>query len=68
VEVKQRLMRVLNDFLAPIRERRAFYEARPALVDEIIAAGTARARAVAQETMRQVRAAMQIDYRLPISE
>ena len=65
VAVKQRLTQVLNDFLAPIRERRAFYESRPALVDEIIAAGTARARAVAQETMRQVRAVMQIDYRLP---
>jgi len=70
VEVKQRLTRVLNDFLSPLRERRAFYESRPALVDEIIAAGTARARAVAQETMRQVRAAMQIDYdfRLPIGD
>jgi tryptophanyl-tRNA synthetase len=68
VEVKQRLMRVLNDFLAPIRERRAFYEARLALVDEIIAAGTARARAVAQETMRQVRAAMQINYDFRLAE
>src|SRR3990170_3427761 len=41
VEVKQKLARALNAFLEPIRERRAYYEARPKLVREALAAGTA---------------------------
>ena len=44
--------------LAPIQERRAKYEASPALVTEIFAAGNAKAEKRAEQTMREVRAAM----------
>ena len=62
VEVKKKLAAALNQFLEPIRERRAYYEERPKLVDEIIEAGSARACAVAAETLRQVREAMGTNY------
>ncbi|MGB9776719.1 MAG: tryptophan--tRNA ligase [Anaerolineae bacterium] len=57
VEVKERLAAALNGFLEPIRERRACYEDRPGLVEEILAAGNERMRAEAEETMRLVREA-----------
>ena len=62
VEVKQRLARALNEFLDPIRERRAEYEAKPQLVKEALAEGTARAKKVAEETMAEVRSALKLNY------
>ncbi|GIW08470.1 MAG: tryptophan--tRNA ligase [Dehalococcoidia bacterium] len=62
VEVKRKLAAALNRFLDPIRERRAKFEAMPGLVDEIILAGTARARAEAQETLRLAKEAMRLPY------
>ena len=50
----------INEFLDPIREKRAFYEANPKELDEIVDAGTIAARKVACETMEQVRDAMKI--------
>ncbi len=47
--------------LAPIRERRAYFQARPAMVTEIFAAGNARANLRANQTMDEVRKAMGID-------
>jgi tryptophanyl-tRNA synthetase len=41
----------LNDFLDPIRERRAYYAAQPGLVEEILVAGTRRMQEEARETM-----------------
>ena len=63
VEVKQKLYDALNEFLAPIRQRRQAYETKLSEVTEIINEGTTKARAVAQETMAQVRDAMKIAYR-----
>lgn len=62
VEVKQRLVGVLETFLGPIRERRARYERDPKLVEEIIRSGSERARAEAQRTLHDVRRAMKLDY------
>jgi tryptophanyl-tRNA synthetase len=62
VEVKRSLIAALERFLAPIRERRAELEAKPKLVDEILAAGSERARREAAETLHQVREAMRLDY------
>jgi tryptophanyl-tRNA synthetase len=61
VEVKRALVEAMNRFLEPIRSRRAEYAANPKLVEEALMTGTRRARAVAAETMREVRAAMRID-------
>ena len=62
VEVKTKLALALNNFLDPLRERRAQFEARPKLIDEIIAAGNERMRVEARETMRLVRDAMGLSY------
>lgn len=62
VKVKKFLFAVLNEFLAPIREKRAYYEANP---EEVIAAleeGTAEARSVAAKTLADVKRAMKINY------
>ena len=61
VEVKEALAKAINDFLEPLRERRAMYEQKPELVDEALMHGTRRARGTAAETMDEVRSAMRID-------
>jgi tryptophanyl-tRNA synthetase len=58
VEVKEKLVVALNEFLAPLRARYAQYQAAPGLVDEVIVQGTLRMREIARETMKQVRSAM----------
>ncbi len=62
VEVKRSLLGALERFLAPIRERRAELAAKPKLVDEILAAGSERARREAATTLHEVREAMRLDY------
>ena len=62
VEVKQKLARALNAFLAPIRERRAHYESHRGEVRDALAKGTREGKAIAAETMAMVRDALQIDY------
>jgi tryptophanyl-tRNA synthetase len=62
VEVKQKLARALNNFLAPIRERRAYYEERPDLVREALEKGCNEGRRIGQETMQMVKDAMRINY------
>ncbi len=63
VEVKERLIVALNAFLEPIRERRrAILEESSSIVEDVLQAGTARARLEARETMARVRSAMGIDY------
>ncbi len=57
-EVKEKLARAINGFLDPARERRAYYAARPGLVEEILRSGNRRMRRESEETMRLVREAM----------
>jgi tryptophanyl-tRNA synthetase len=54
VEVKRKLARAINAFLDPMRERRAQYEGRPGLVEDILMDGIRQARGSAQETMEMV--------------
>ncbi len=63
VEVKEKLARAINAVLEPMRERRAAVLARPNHVKEILFDGSARARAIAGETMERVRHAVKIAYR-----
>ncbi|MDP3998894.1 MAG: tryptophan--tRNA ligase [bacterium] len=58
IEVKQKLIRVLNEFLDPIRKRRAELEKDPQAVEQILKEGTQRARLEAQKTLHLVRQAM----------
>jgi tryptophanyl-tRNA synthetase len=60
--VKKRLLEVLEAFLSPIRKRREELAKEPKEVMKIVLEGTARARLVTAETLRQVRAAMHLDY------
>jgi tryptophanyl-tRNA synthetase len=62
VEVKQKLATALNEFLDPIREKRAYYEANMGLVRDVLANGTDRTRKVAQATMDLVREALDLRY------
>ncbi|MDX9706346.1 MAG: tryptophan--tRNA ligase [Azospira sp.] len=63
LECKQPVIDGIIREQAPMRERAQAYIDDPARVREIIAAGNARARALAAETMRDVREAMGLGYR-----
>lgn len=62
IEVKERLLVALNNFLTPIRERRQEFETKPEELDKILKEGTDKAREVAKETMKKVKGVMKIDY------
>ncbi len=62
VKIKRRLIEVLNTFLDPIRTRRAEFAKDPQAVMQIMLDGTERTRAVAAQTMHEVRAAIKLDY------
>ena len=61
VECKKKMAQNLTAALAPIREKRAFYEAHPKRVDEIVNEGCNKARKTARATMEAVRAAIKIN-------
>lgn len=61
VEIKERLVRVLNDLLDPIRERRAKFE-KEVDVFQILRDGTAVERIIAEETLETVKKAMGLNY------
>jgi tryptophanyl-tRNA synthetase len=62
VEVKKKLVTVINDLLDPMRERRAYYEAHPKLVQEALEAGCVVMREAGEATMVDVRSALKLDY------
>lgn len=59
---KELVMEAIEEVMKPIRERREMYKNRPKDIDEILMAGTAKARKVASQTMSEVREAIGIDY------
>ena len=62
VACKKELAKNIIDFLAPIREKRKYYEERPEVVDQLLIKGTEKARKTAKETMKKVKKAMRLDY------
>ncbi|MHB1295854.1 MAG: tryptophan--tRNA ligase [Anaerolineae bacterium] len=58
VEVKEKLAVALNQFLEPLRERRAHYESQKGLVERVIYEGTLRASQEGEETVVQMKKAM----------
>ena len=62
VACKKQLAKNICDTLKPIREKRAYYEEHPEIVDKILMEGTAKAQKVAKETMKKVKKAMKLDY------
>ena len=62
VACKKQLAKNICDTLKPIREKRAYYEEHPEVVDKILMEGTLKAQKVAKETMKKVKQAMKLDY------
>ena len=62
VKVKRFLNAVLNEELAPIRARRKEYEKDIAYVYDVLKQGSEKARAVAVQTLSEVKDAMRINY------
>jgi len=62
VACKKQLAKNICDTLKPIREKRAYYEEHPEVVDKILMEGTAKAQKTAKETMKKVKQAMKLDY------
>jgi len=58
VEVKQKLTVAINNFLAPIRQRRAEIEADSGYVEQVIYEGTLRTSKLADETLMMMKKAM----------
>ena len=52
----------MNEFLAPIRERKRYYQEHPEEIEKVLKDGTKVAKKRAEETMKDVKKAMQIDY------
>lgn len=59
---KEYLIEVLEEVLTPIRERRAYYDAHPEIVEKIVVEGTKKAREKAKETLKRVRKAIGVEY------
>lgn len=62
VAVKRKLVEVLNTLIDPIRTRRRHYEHCPDDVIDVLRQGTARANAVAEETLQLAKQAMKQDF------
>jgi tryptophanyl-tRNA synthetase len=60
VDCKKNCTKKIADYLAPIREKRAFYENNPQKVIDILNYGETETRKIAQETMRKVREVMKL--------
>ncbi len=60
VDCKKLFAKNLNKSLEPFRAKRAGFAAKPDQVWDILHDGAARARAIAEETMKEVRAAVQL--------
>ncbi len=63
LECKQPVIEAILKEQAPMRERAQTYLDNPKLVHEIVADGCGKARKLAQETMRDVREAMGLNYK-----
>ena len=62
VQCKKELIQNMNKFLNPIREKRKYYEEHPEEVNTILKEGTASAKKKAEQTIKEVKKAMLIDY------
>lgn len=62
VEVKQKLVIAINNFLEPMRIRRAELEKNPERIDAILREGVEKGKKVSDEVLSQVKKAMKINY------
>lgn len=62
MKIKKFLNSVMEDILSPMRDKRKYYESRIDEVIEILQSGTKKANEAANETLKNVKNAMGIDY------
>lgn len=62
VKIKKFLIKIMEEELEPIRVRRKGYEENIEFVYQMLKEGSEKARAVAAETLKDVKKAMKIDY------
>ena len=62
VACKKQLIKNISAELEPIRTKRAYYEAHPEIIDEVLINGTEKARATAKEVMKKIKQAMKLNY------
>ena len=62
VKIKKVLYNVLEEILNPIREKRKYYEEHIELVKDILKEGTKKANIKANNTLKEVKKAIMIDY------
>ena len=62
LECKQPLIKAIQTEINPIRERAEEYEKNPLLIKDIIKKGTQAARETAQNTLKEIKTAMGLDY------
>lgn len=62
VQCKKELISSMNEFLKPIKEKRAYYENNPEEIDKILLEGTKNAQKIAREMMKKIKKSMKIDY------
>jgi tryptophanyl-tRNA synthetase len=66
VEVKEKLAVAINNFLEPIREKRAYFLAHPMIPNDVLATGIRRMQAEAKQTMELVREKTGLSYSLDL--
>lgn len=66
VEVKGKLAVAINNFLEPIREKRAYYLSHPLISNDVLAKGISRMQAEAKQTMELVRERTGLSYSLDL--
>ncbi len=62
VAIKNKLVEVINTLIAPIREKRKHFEARPDDVIDALRLGTRKANATAEQTLQLAKQALKQDY------
>ncbi len=62
MKIKKFLFNILNELLEPVREKRKYYENNLEEVYNILKEGSMYAQSCANETLREVKKAMKIDY------
>ena len=62
VACKKQLANNVIEFLRPMREKRAYYEAHPEIIDKILIEGTKKAKEEAEKNMKKIKKAMKLDY------
>ena len=62
VDCKKQLAKNISKYLAPIQEKRRYYEKHIDVVEDILYTGTNKAKSIATQTMSKVKEAMKIDY------